>query len=102
MMEMGDDGRRRSFRSSKKIIPETYPEIQGFSDQIFGISQEVGETEIEDENDEMEKTKSSSSPQKSKVEKTKKIGKGNISTKEKQMESGKVFTEPEFRPGSNV
>ena len=57
-----DDGRRRSFRSSKKIIPETDPEIQGFSDQIFGISQEVGETEIEDENDEMGKTKSSSSP----------------------------------------
>ena len=99
-----DDGRRRSFRSSKKIIPETDPEIQGFSDQIFGNFQEVGETEIEGENDEMGKTKSSSSPQKSssssKVEKTKKIGKGNISTKEKQMESGKVFTEPVYRPGS--
>ena len=101
-----DDGRRRSFRSSNKIIPEPDPKIQRFSDEIFGNFPKVEETEMEGENDEMGKTKSSSSPQKSssssKVEKTKKIGKGNISTKEKQMESGKVFTEPEFRPGSNV
>ena len=69
-----DDGRRRSFRSSKKIIPETDPEIQGFSDQIFGNFQEVGETVIEGENDEMGKTISSSSSRRfsssPKVEKT--------------------------------
>ena len=56
-----DDGRRRSFRSSNKIIPEPDPEIQRFSDEIFGDFPKVEETEMEDENDEMGKTKSSSS-----------------------------------------
>ena len=96
-----DDDRKRSFRPSKKIIPETDPEIQGISKEIFENSQEVGETEIEGE---MGQPKSSWSPQESssssKTEKSKKIGKKNISTKEKQMDVGKVFTEPEFRPGS--
>ena len=50
-----DDGRRRSFRSSNKIIPEPDPEIQRFSDEIFGNFPKVEETKMEDENDEMGK-----------------------------------------------
>ena len=57
-----DDNRKRSFRSSNKIIPETIPESQGFSNEIFGNSQRVGETVEEGENDEMGQTKVSSSP----------------------------------------
>ena len=53
----------RSFRPSKIISQETDPEIQGFQNEMFGNSQEVGETESEGENDEMGQTKSSSSPQ---------------------------------------
>ncbi len=55
------DGRRRSFRSSNKIIPESDPEIQRFSDEICGNFPKVEETKMEGENDEMGKTKSSSS-----------------------------------------
>jgi hypothetical protein len=74
LMEFWDDGnesesdsesdkysRRRKFRSSRKITPESIPEIQGLTGENFGKSPKVEETESEDENDEMGKPKSSSS-----------------------------------------
>ena len=96
-----DDGRRRSFRSSNKIIPEPDPEIQRFSDEIFGNFPKVEETEMEGENDEMGKSKSSSSSHRSssspKVEKIKKIG--DISEKDDQKELRNFKLSPSIRPG---
>ena len=82
--------------SSGKITPESDPEIQEISDEIFGNFPRVEETVMEDENDEIEKSKSSNSSHKSssspKVEKIKKIGKGNIFSEGNQMNDGARFT----------
>ena len=90
-----DNDRKKSFRSSKKIISESDLEIQGFSNEIFGDFPKVEETEMEGENDEMGKTKSSSSSQRSSssptVEKIKKIGERKYFHKGKSDELWKGF-----------
>ena len=99
--------RRGKRKSSGKITPESDPEIQGISDEIFGDFPNVEETAMEDENDEMEKSKSSSSSHRSssspKVEKIKKIRKGNISSEGNQMNDGARITgNPSSRSDSFV
>ena len=98
-----DKGRKRSNRSSNKTNPEPDPEIQGFSDEIFGNFPKVEETKMEDENDKMGKTKSSSSSRRSssspKVEKIKKIG--DISEKDDQKELRNFKLSPEYSAWSS-
>ena len=85
--------RRGKRKSSGKITPESDPENQELSDEIFGNFPKAEETVMEGENDEKEKSKSSSSSHRSssspEVEKIKKTGKENISSEGNQMNDGK-------------